>query len=86
MTFLLATLIPFLGVTLAAPSLQFRQVSNTTAASNGTRAGGATTELTFSGAGASFNVTAPLDGSSFIVRTCQPPLASLCSETPPLVC
>ncbi|KAF3761794.1 hypothetical protein M406DRAFT_353263 [Cryphonectria parasitica EP155] len=59
MGFLLALMLSFAGLTIAAPTLEHRQTSNTTTTA------GTTTQLTFQGAGASFTVNAPLDGSTF---------------------
>lgn len=56
-----ATLLALLPLAAASPFLP-RQA----AAANGTAA--ATTQLTFTGAGASFSVTAPVDGTTFQLR------------------
>lgn len=70
--FLLASFLPLLGLTSAAPSLPIYRITprlnNSTAAANGTAAA-KTTQLTFTGAGAKFDVNAPVDGSSFQIRT-----------------
>lgn len=71
---LLASLVPLLGLASAAPSLPIYRITprvnnNGTAATNGTAAAAATTQLTFTGAGATFSVNAPTDGSNFQIRT-----------------
>lgn len=68
MQFFFASLACLLGLATAAPSSYhiLPRQSNTTAA--------ATTQLTFTGAGSSFSVTAPLDGSNFKIRRPPPPL------------
>lgn len=79
--FLLASFLPLLGLTSAAPSLPVYRITprvnnNGTAATNGTAAA-KTTQLTFTGAGAKFEVNAPVDGSNFQIRT------SVLGFTPP---
>lgn len=59
---LVAVLLPL----VAASPLLPRQTNGTTTA------GGATTQLTFTGAGASFAVTAPVDGTTFQIRKTSP--------------